>query len=1659
MSSLTNVQSNAHNYCDYLNAGVDPRTGQFTAVITFPEFFSANMAGPTLPLALSFNAADKENHGFGIGWSINLTRYNPDNNRLLSTQAGETFRVDQSSEGDVPARLNEQKLDTFHFHAPDLTRGPFTVIHRSGLIEHLRLFTTLSGNVALPERIENAQGHTLKASYTADQTVRTPQLNRLEDASGNVLLTIDYRVDGALLRLAPQEDGSEHLSMDFQTRDRRLDRVSVVGVDNAQWAFGYTTKRGYLCIEQVRTPEGTVDRVRYDDAGHLFPGRPAEPALPRVTEHELDPGLGMPATTTFWSYSTQNYLGYGSQGVAWENDGSDQLYKQTQPDFRYSTTADQTLPGTTDEQRQVLRSTTRTYDRFHQRVEQRTEQNGCVITDAVAYHTEPNKPFKDQPPYFQMPSVQEKIWRHAGGQQIQQERFEYDTHGNLTWEQSADGHVTEYSYYPIDGEGLDCPAEPNGFPNKLKAVIQRPAAGHAEGAPVRKTVYRYQWVPPLDGDGITAMGSLMECERHVQTLGPGDQVEQALGGELTHYHIVPSDPLLHGRIVRKQQQHNGFVHTTDFEYALGNQRKGLGARTLITTQRRFGHDGKGSRLHSPIETWAELSTLTGQTLASGDEDGVVTRFEYDGLNRLMHAHIEGDYPATRSYRYRFMGPDNNGSGNETVSIDVNGVEIVTLEDGLGRMVKRLRSLEDGSYVLLERQAWNTLNQCTEHAEYDDFPGAPYELLSRFVYDDWGNLYRSTAPDGVVTVTEVSHTPLAPAVSSLTSWQEHPQRPGECWNKFHRQANLFGKTDFEQRYTFEGGTEQVAGKTSYRYDGDGRCVEEQQQLRDLGKGAGLLAKRTTTYSYDACDRIVTTQRPDHSVIRSRFDPSTPLAQVVCVEVGQGGRFVTAGQQRFDSLGRLTSRAHGDLAETFTYRDGSNRIDTRTLASGEVLTYSYEPSLAQTATQVATSSGASTQHYRYHPGTGQVIEGEESGSSLNPHSTAFEYDRLGQLKKSVLKRPGQPDHATRLNNSRLGRRLERADDSAVPTQHTYDACGRIATVTQGPVCTRHLYNIRGQLEQTVTDSPEGTLTCTFAYDDLGRETQRTIQLPGQPEYVVGQCFSDDDMPLQRTYHRGGQLCLEERFQYDLLGRLSWCAYTGEPAWLPKGRYGQPLLDEAMEFDELGNLTRVNSTYGDAQPYVDTIYEYHPDNLSQVRQVTYFTEDPRYQPSPVFTYDANGCMTSDGERLLRYDTLGRLVSIHDRSGATLRQYRYDPHNELVATIDAAGEETVHFHDGLQLHHRNSNGERTQLMYAANGNAVAQHSDKQHRLLATSPQGSVHAAPGNSSAQWVSYDAWGNPGDALQTALGFNGEALDPELHGYLLGKGYRAYLPWLRRFNAPDSASPFEGGGLNPYAYASGNPVAYQDPTGHYTSKMAGPQRIAEPEPAPKITFWQRWSSVVIAAALTVASLAYTAYSFGLGAPLLVSTITSAASLTWSTLAAMEIVKDNLLIGIMFMVVDLGSGALAGKLAGKGAKFAAEIVEDVPTIIPRAKIAPWGRRSLPSIDYSRNTSFSESIGSGYAASISSSSSVSSVHSLRTNSSSSNIQNMDLFEPLRRNSTPPPPLDNTPSIIYKFNPQRAVKKHSPVIIRRTKGGPMSNESARTRYEETKFSNSETWD
>lgn len=79
--------------------------------------------------------------------------------------------------------------------------------------------------------------------------------------------------------------------------------------------------------------------------------------------------------------------------------------------------------------------------------------------------------------------------------------------------------------------------------------------------------------------------------------------------------------------------------------------------------------------------------------------------------------------------------------------------------------------------------------------------------------------------------------------------------------------------------------------------------------------------------------------------------------------------------------------------------------------------------------------------------------------------------------------------------------------------------------------------------------------------------------------------------------------------------------------------------------------------------------------------------------------------------------------------------------------------------------------------------------------------------------YTPYGSQSSPLpaHSRLGFNGQFKERPTGWYHLGNGHRVYNPVFMRFHSPDRLSPFNTGGLNPYAYCVGDPVNFTDPTG--------------------------------------------------------------------------------------------------------------------------------------------------------------------------------------------------------------------------------------------------------
>jgi RHS repeat-associated protein len=171
-------------------------------------------------------------------------------------------------------------------------------------------------------------------------------------------------------------------------------------------------------------------------------------------------------------------------------------------------------------------------------------------------------------------------------------------------------------------------------------------------------------------------------------------------------------------------------------------------------------------------------------------------------------------------------------------------------------------------------------------------------------------------------------------------------------------------------------------------------------------------------------------------------------------------------------------------------------------------------------------------------------------------------------------------------------------------------------------------------------------------------------------------------------------------------------------------------------------------------------------------------------------------------RYDPLDRLTN--QTQPDTPAHQRFYCKSRLATEIQGALQHSIVQYDDLLLAQQQRQGDNRDTL-----------------LLSTDLQRSVlHTLKANHPPQHNAFTPYGHhfAENGLTRLLGFNGEPVDPVTGCYLLGNGYRAFNPFLMRFNSPDSLSPFGKGGLNSYVYCLGDPINRNDQDGH-SAKFIG------------------------------------------------------------------------------------------------------------------------------------------------------------------------------------------------------------------------------------------------
>ena len=886
---------------------------------------------------------------------------------------------------------------------------------------------------------------------------------------------------------------------------------------------------------------------------------------------------------------------------------------------------------------------------------------------------------------------------------------------------------------------------------------------------------------------------------------------------------------------------------------------------------QFGYDQAGNCIQVTAPSGAASQfgfDAGGQVTTATHPDGSVTAYRYSAAGRLLEVTDGTGASTVTGYDAaglvasvtdplgRAVAFQHDAAGRLQSVTNPAGAVTTLAYNGLGQLISITDPLGD-----VVRYSYDTAgNQVSEtdplgnvtHRTFDARGNLtsvtdPVGGTARYAYDLNDRLIQVTDPAG--SVWQTAYDATDPAITGTDPAGGTTRRH---WTPGGKLTATTDPAGHQTQYTRDATgriteiTDPDGGVTRHVYDADGRLIS-------VTTPAGL----TSSYRYDAAGKLIATVdprgwitrnefnqrgqrtaviRPSGAVTRYRYDPAGQLTEVT----DPNGSVTEYG---YDQAGRLAMVTGPDGSVTRYGYDQAGRLTSITDPLGRVTRRDYDK--AGNLITITDPDGHS-QHLSYDAAgrlTGRTADGATPVS--------YGYDKAGR-RISMTDATG----TTRYSYDSSGRLVAVTDPDGATTTAGYDAAGQRTSLSYpGGLDVSYGYDGNGRLI-SLTDSRSGA--AAYSLDPDGRLL--TEELPGRLarryHYDQGLLTSfavirDDDL-VARTAFRwdpDGRLSSQRdrdtvtRYGYDPAGQLT--SVAREPARpqprdraAADGRPGQLQL----RYDSLGNRVSLH------------------DGRTETRY--------RYDPASQLL----GAETGGRPTEYHYDGSGRLTEVRD--GDRRRVIRYDGFGhpaEMIATEPGRQQraETVFTGDGLLAAATFTDAddrrdEQRQARVSYRWGAV----DRIPQILAQRAEprlddaehdhpgplsadfcygyGRTFASAGHQAATferdaigsairtdatepWVrdrGYDAFGGPDGRLDgRAQDGRPERADllPELprFGYrgelelgpLIYLRARTYDAALGRFTTPDPATVVATPGqpVNPYAYASNDPLDRTDPLG--------------------------------------------------------------------------------------------------------------------------------------------------------------------------------------------------------------------------------------------------------
>ncbi|RPK55982.1 tRNA(Glu)-specific nuclease WapA precursor [Streptomyces sp. ADI96-02] len=835
------------------------------------------------------------------------------------------------------------------------------------------------------------------------------------------------------------------------------------------------------------------------------------------------------------------------------------------------------------------------------------------------------------------------------------------------------------------------------------------------------------------------------------------------------------------------------VAVTKTESSVERDAEGVGRRTNTVT----GDDG--------VETTTVSDLASGSTLSERTADLGETSTVYDMGDRPVKSTAADGTVTTVAYEVK------NGGASTTTRRESDGLASRTVTDEMGREVRKESNYKpsgrDGQGEILPQGQFRQVqgaefNLFGQQVKTTDSAGRE----TRTEYNAFGRPSKVTAPDGSVTAS--THDDVAGTRTSQTTLAGADRPMASSVQTLDDQGN-----PVKNATAFGDGTPGTVTETSF--DAFGKPQQSQSD-----NGSFTVNHAYTAAGLPESDTLTPKQNGTSSDVKSDYVQDS-FGNKTQKNLTSQGRTVEGWKTSFDVSGRtsqVTAPGNGGTMSP-SYNKVNGLVESLTQADGSVQ-HQRRDSVGRTVeewTSPKDAPGTKKEHVRtsYDPVTGktaaQWFADDEAGSKIT-------YTRFpdGNVKERID--PG--GKKTSFTYTDENKPATVTDHTGAVTTYTYDQkTGRTTQVVQvrdGKELAKVTYthNAAGRLEKI--DRGNGA-TSTYTHNDAGMPTGEKHTRPGgQVIAEHAYTYTREAQPkLATDIATVGGKRTATAYAYDDKARLTQSHVTEGD----QPRSGTLISKSDYAYDLASNLTQKKTTTrgGDGAEKTSTT-DYTQDAASRTTKIT---TDGQEKPQ---TYDSAGRLTqgSDGTRNT-YNTSGQLTETVAPDGTSVTNtYRPTGERATQTTTKDGRTHTLTFNpgtetdqDGTTATHLNAAGTESRTLTTKDGQTntayylTNRHGDKTHTLdtngdITSRTQYTDYGTPRNGNAD-PAQPAVARTGAITENPYGYAGQYTIPT---GLQSLGSRWYDSERGALTAADTPA---AGMLNPYTYATGDPINKFDPTG--------------------------------------------------------------------------------------------------------------------------------------------------------------------------------------------------------------------------------------------------------